>query len=52
MGSYDDYRTVIRFICEGKLRPIISKMLPLKKAATAMSTFERGDQFGKMVLFQ
>jgi len=50
MGNYNDYRTVMRLIFEGKLRPIISEVLPFEKAATAMSTLERGDQFGKMVL--
>jgi hypothetical protein len=42
----------MRLILEGKLQPIIGDILPLKKAATAMLTFERGDQFGKMELFR
>ncbi|MER8435918.1 zinc-binding dehydrogenase [Mesorhizobium sp. M1312] len=50
MGNYVDYRTVMKLIFKGSLRPVISDVIPFEKAADAMATLERGEQFGKLVL--
>jgi NADPH:quinone reductase-like Zn-dependent oxidoreductase len=50
MGNFDDCRMVMKLIFDGKLRSVISDILPFEKAVTAMATLERGEQFGKLVL--
>ncbi|MER9474937.1 zinc-binding dehydrogenase [Mesorhizobium sp. M0520] len=50
MGNHDDYRTLRKLIFDGRLRPVISGVLPFEQATSAMAILERGDQFGKLVL--
>ncbi len=53
-GSYantvGEFCQVLKMTEEGKLRPIISQVFPLKDAAKAQTVMEEGKQFGKLVL--
>jgi NADPH:quinone reductase-like Zn-dependent oxidoreductase len=35
---------------EGKLRPVIDRVMPLSEGIEAYKIMERGEQFGKIVL--
>mgnify|MGYP005845622363 CR=1 FL=1 len=50
MAPQDDFRTVMGLIFEGKLKPIVGQVMPLKEAAKAHRIFESGEVFGKLVL--
>ena len=50
MGNHEDFRTVMRLILEGRLRPIVDCVLPLAEARAAHERLEQGLQFGKVVL--
>jgi threonine dehydrogenase-like Zn-dependent dehydrogenase len=50
LGSREDFRQVVNFLCHTNLRPIIDQVFPLKDAAAAHERMERGEQFGKIVL--
>ncbi|MBW1801839.1 MAG: zinc-binding dehydrogenase [Deltaproteobacteria bacterium] len=46
----EDQRTILRLLNEGKLNPVIDRVLPLKEAADAHQLLERREQIGKIVL--
>lgn len=50
MGSPEEYRTVMGLVFEGKLRPVIYEVLPLREAPRAHELLEGGSVFGKVVL--
>jgi len=50
MGSHQDFHEVIRLLREGKLRPVIDRVMPLEEGIEAYTMMERGEQFGKIVL--
>ncbi len=50
MGSLDDFRAVMEQVFSGKLTPIIDSVYPLERAREAYERYERGEQFGKIVL--
>lgn len=50
MGSPADWSAMISFVGRHKLRPIVSNVFPLDRAAEAFALMERGDQFGKIVV--
>lgn len=50
MGSLDDFRTVMEHVFSGKIRPVIDSTYPLDQARVAYGRYERGEQFGKIVL--
>ncbi len=50
MGSLDDFRTVMEHVFRGKIKPVIDSMYPLDQARFAYERYERGEQFGKIVL--
>ncbi len=50
MGPHQDYVTVMRLIFEGRLAPVIDRVLPLDEARAAQQRLEAGDVFGKVVL--
>lgn len=50
MGSKNELLEVMRFFEEGKLIPVVDRVLPLEKAAEAHSAIEDRAQFGKVVL--
>jgi NADPH:quinone reductase-like Zn-dependent oxidoreductase len=50
MGSLDDFRTVMEHVFSGKIKPVIDSVYPLEDAREAYARYERGEQFGKIVL--
>ena len=50
MGSLDDFREVMELIFNGAIKPVIDSVYPLENAAEAYARYERGEQFGKIVL--
>jgi NADPH:quinone reductase-like Zn-dependent oxidoreductase len=50
MGTASEFATVMRLVWEGKLRPVVDRVLPLEAIKTAHEALESGEQFGKIVL--
>lgn len=50
MGSLTDFREVMELIFHGMITPVIDSVYPLEEAAEAYARYERGEQFGKIVL--
>jgi len=50
MGSPRDWTAMTAFVSERKIRPVISEVFPIEKAADAFGLMERGEQFGKIVV--
>lgn len=50
MGSKGELFDVLRFVEQGKLRPVLDRVLPLAEAAAAQRLLEGRAQFGKIVL--
>ena len=50
MGSHQDFNVVTGLLWEGKLRPVIDRVMPLSEGRRAYEIMERGGQFGKIVL--
>ena len=50
MGSLNDFKTVMEHIFSGRLDPVIDSVYPLEAAREAYAHYERGEQFGKIVL--
>jgi NADPH:quinone reductase-like Zn-dependent oxidoreductase len=50
MGSHQDFHDVVKLLWEGKLRPVIDRVMPLSEGIEAYKIMERGEQFGKIVL--
>ncbi len=50
MGSRAELMEVLRFIEEGRLRPVVDSVLELEDARLAHEKMERSDMFGKIVL--
>jgi NADPH:quinone reductase-like Zn-dependent oxidoreductase len=50
MGKKDELRTVLKLVGEGRLKPVVDKVLPLHDCMAAHNYLEQGKQFGKVVL--
>jgi len=50
MGSLTDFRNVMELVFNGTIDPIIDSVYPLEQAREAYARYERGEQFGKIVL--
>lgn len=50
MGTLGELHRVLRFVFNGKLRPVVDRVFPLAEAASAHEYLERKEQFGKVVL--
>ncbi len=50
MGSLQDFREMMEYVFSGKLTPIVDSVYPLEQAREAYEHYERGEQFGKIVL--
>ena len=50
MGSPEDWAAMTALVAEKQLRPIVSAVFPLDRAADAFALMERGGQFGKIVI--
>jgi len=50
MGSLNDFKSVMEHIFSGRLDPVIDSAYPLEAAREAYTHYERGEQFGKIVI--
>ena len=50
MGRKGDLITIFRFLEQGRLKPVIDTILPLKEVREAHRLLEGGNQFGKIVM--
>lgn len=50
MGTAAEFAIVMRLVWEGKLRPVVDRVLPLDQIREAHEALEAGEQFGKIVL--
>jgi NADPH:quinone reductase-like Zn-dependent oxidoreductase len=50
MGSPADWAAMTAFVVEKRIRPVVSEVFPLARAADAFALMERGGQFGKIVV--
>lgn len=50
MGSPADWQAMTTFVAREHLRPVVSDVFPLARAADAFALMERGEQFGKIVV--
>jgi NADPH:quinone reductase-like Zn-dependent oxidoreductase len=50
MGSRSELYTVLKLVIDGKLRPIIDRVMPLAECSRAHELLELREQFGKIVL--
>lgn len=50
MGSKNELLEVMKFFEDGRLKPVVDRVLPLEKAAEAHKAIEDRAQFGKVVL--
>jgi NADPH2:quinone reductase len=50
MGTPAEYRRVMRLVFEGRLEPVIHRVMPLEQARQAHEMLEEGRVFGKLVL--
>ncbi|MFX1367344.1 MAG: zinc-binding dehydrogenase [Promethearchaeota archaeon] len=50
MGSRSELEAVLQLIWDGKLKPVVDRVLPLSEAKEAHELLEDGVQFGKIVL--
>jgi NADPH:quinone reductase-like Zn-dependent oxidoreductase len=50
MGNHQDFRAVTELLRQGKLKPVISRVVPLRDGIEAYRRMEEGRHFGKIVL--
>ncbi|HET7404559.1 MAG TPA: zinc-binding dehydrogenase [Candidatus Bathyarchaeia archaeon] len=50
MGGRGELLKVLSFFDNGKLKPVVDSVFPLREAATAQSRMEKSEHFGKIVL--
>lgn len=50
MGSVDDWRGLVNFVETHRLKPVISEVFSIDRAADAFDLMARGAQFGKIVM--
>jgi NADPH:quinone reductase-like Zn-dependent oxidoreductase len=50
MGTHQDFLDVTALLWEGRLKPVIDRVMPLSQGRDAYAVMERGEHFGKIVL--
>jgi NADPH:quinone reductase-like Zn-dependent oxidoreductase len=50
MGSLRDFDEMMKHVFNGQITPVIDSIYPLEEAQAAYARYERGEQFGKIVL--
>lgn len=50
MGSPADWQSMVGFVTLHRIKPVVSEVFPLERAAEAFELMERGGQFGKIVI--
>ena len=50
LGTREDLEAALALLREGKVKPVVDTVFPLREAAEAHSRLEEGKHFGKLVL--
>jgi zinc-binding alcohol dehydrogenase/oxidoreductase len=50
LGSRQEYADIVRHAAEGRLRPVIDRVVPLDQALQAFERLQHGEQVGKLVI--
>lgn len=50
MGTPQDFRDITRLLWRGKIRTVVSQVLPLSEGRRGFEMLEKGEMFGKIVL--
>eukprot|EP01125_Pyxidicula_operculata_P006530 TRINITY_DN2256_c0_g1_i2.p1 TRINITY_DN2256_c0_g1~~TRINITY_DN2256_c0_g1_i2.p1 ORF type:complete len:276 (-),score=38.58 TRINITY_DN2256_c0_g1_i2:1-828(-) len=50
MGSDKDFRSMVDFVCEKKITPVIDSVYPFSQILDAIKKMEKGEQIGKIVI--
>ncbi|HEX5386158.1 MAG TPA: zinc-binding dehydrogenase [Gemmatimonadales bacterium] len=50
MGSHREYREIVRLAGQGRLWPVVDRVVPLEGAVDAFARLAAGEQFGKLVI--
>jgi len=50
MGSPREFRTLLRFLEDYRIHPVIDKVFPFEEFPRALERMEKGEQMGKIVL--
>jgi len=50
MSNQREFEQVMKLVFQGRIKPVIDRVLPLEKAREAQELLESGTQFGKIVL--
>jgi NADPH:quinone reductase-like Zn-dependent oxidoreductase len=50
LGNRREYAEIVKLAGEGKLWPVVDRVVPLDEALTAMNRLKRGEQVGKLVI--
>ena len=50
LGSRQEYAAIVQLASEGKLWPVIDRVVPLSEAVSAVTRLKRGEQVGKLVI--
>jgi NADPH2:quinone reductase len=50
MGSLADFQSVMQKVFSGEIDPVVDSVFPFEQAREAYAHYERGEQFGKIVL--
>lgn len=50
MGSPADWASMVDFVAQKRIRPVVGDVFPLEQAGDAFARMERGEQFGKIVV--
>jgi NADPH:quinone reductase-like Zn-dependent oxidoreductase len=50
LGNQREYREIVELAHQGRLWPVVDRMMPLDDARSAFELLQRGEQMGKLVL--
>ncbi len=50
MGTRDEFLSMLDFVENRKIKPVVDQIFPLEKIEDAVKRMEQGDQFGKIIL--
>jgi zinc-binding alcohol dehydrogenase/oxidoreductase len=50
LGSRGEYAEIVRHAAEGRLWPVIDRVVPLEQALDAFQRLQQGEQVGKLVI--
>ncbi|MDQ3223295.1 MAG: zinc-binding dehydrogenase, partial [Gemmatimonadota bacterium] len=50
LGNRQEYAEIVRHAAEGRLWPVVDRVVPLAAGVTAFERLQRGEQLGKLVI--